>query len=209
MVLFIVMSIVVSKQTQRAKISETEYKASLAVQIEQLEHILGQYDRDLSEEWPVRHVRGADWRNRRYLMMSSDQKRLSILLLQWRGELIETWEALIEISSVVSVEIRQDQSTVMKLEATGHTKKIGSLGRAAVGGVLFGGVGAIVGASTAGSKTVTTASSTSETHKGPVYLVLGTTDIQHPMHKVLMNSRQEGEKWLHRIRGALSLAAAR
>lgn len=70
-------------------------------------------------------------------------------------------------------------------------------------------VGAIVGAASAGSATTATTTSTSETLKGTVYLVLGTTDLQVPVHRFKMNSRGEGEKWLHRVRGGLALLESR
>jgi hypothetical protein len=168
-----------------------------------------EFEKELSVDWPVYHVSRSYWAHRSYLLMSRDQARLGRVTAKGRDQMAVEWEPVIELSSVVSVELQQSETTIMRLETTGTTKKSGSLGRAAVGGVLLGGAGAIVGAASAGSKTAATTTSTTQTSKGPTYLVIGTTDLEHPMHKVQMNSRSEGEKWLHRIRGGLALLSDR
>lgn len=58
---------------------------------------------------------------------------------------------------IISVELREGTETISK------TVRSGGLGRAAVGGILLGGVGAIVGATTAGSNTVSKTKLTSIT----------------------------------------------
>jgi hypothetical protein len=206
-VLYIVLGVIVAVQGRKAKVVEAEVQREIAQQRSEAKIQIDRFEQSLAEEWPARHGRGPDVRTRRYLLMSRDQRRLALVLVKWRDELITEWEAAIDLAAVVSVELQQDETTVMKLETTGTTQKSGSLGRAAVGGILFGGAGAIVGATSAGSKTVATTTSTSQTLKGPVYLVIGTTNMEHPMHKVQMISRNEGEKWLHRIRGGLALLA--
>lgn len=178
-------------------------KASLALELERGKPAIEIFEQELQAEWPIFQCKASNWRNRRYLLMSSDQHRIGLMWARWRDELEIEWDALIELTAIVSVELQQNETTVMKLETTGTTKKSGALGRAAVGGVLFGGAGAIVGAASVGSKIETTTTSTSQTLQGTTYLVIGTTDMISPLHKVSMNSRGEGEQWLHRIRGAL------
>lgn len=184
--------------------------ASMAAERERAKPIFDTFDQELRSGWPVFHFNAPNWRTRRYLLMSSDQRRLGLMWARWQNkpDLVVEWDNPIDLISVVSVELQQDETTVMKLETTGTTQKSGALGRAAVGGVLFGGAGAIVGAASAGSKIEMTTTSTSETLKGTPYLVIGTTDMITPLHKVAMTSRSEGEKWLHRIRGALSVIAS-
>jgi hypothetical protein len=182
--------------------------ASRALEFERGKPAIDAFEHDIRAEWPVFHCKASNWRNRRYLLMSSDQRRLGLMWARWRDDLEIEWDALIDLTAVVSVELQQNETTFMKLETSGTTKKSGALGRAAVGGVLFGGAGAIVGAASAGSKIETTTTSTSQTLQGTTYLVIGTTDMLNPLHKVSMISRGEGERWLHRIRGALAVISS-
>ena len=204
----IITGIIVSDMNVREQRAQRERDAEVQkIQEEDFRPHIRRFEQDLNENWPVRHVREPSWRERAYLMMSGDQKRLASVRLKLRKEVITEWEYDIPLLSIVSVELQQEEKTIMRLETTGVTKKSGSLGRAAVGGVLLGGAGAIVGAASAGSTSVQTTTSKSETLKGPVYLVIGTTDLMHPLHKTLMGSRAEGENWLHRIRGGIALLA--
>ncbi|WP_156143842.1 hypothetical protein [Sphingomonas taxi] len=195
--------------------SRSEYRdnarhhaAALALEIERGQPAVAAFERDIRTEWPIFHCTAPNWRNRRYLLMNSDEGRIGLMWARWRDDLEVEWDAVIELKAVVSVELQQNETTIMKLETTGTTKKAGALSRAAIGGLLFGGAGAIVGAASAGSRIEATTTSTSQTLKGTPYLVIGTTDMMTPIHKVSMNSRSDGEKWLHRIRGALSALAS-
>lgn len=203
-IFWIVMSDVVAREQKAKRESDA---AVLEIRKKEFQPQVERFEAELDEKWPVRHVREPSWRERAYLMMSGDQKRLASVRLKLREEVITEWEYDIALSSIVSVELQQEEKTIMRLETTGITKKSGSLGRAAVGGVLFGGAGAIVGAASAGSTSVQTTTSKSETLKGPVYLVIGTIDMMHPLHKTRMGSRAEAENWLHRIRGGIALLA--
>jgi hypothetical protein len=137
-------------------------------------------------------------------MLSHDRRRLRVIELRQGNELIVKSDMPVDIATVVSVELEQDSVTVLKMETTSVTKKSGVIGRAAIGGALFGGVGAIVGATSAGSKTIGSSTGRSHTTKGPVMLVVGTTDLHVPVFKIRMNSMTDGEEWLHRIRGSIA-----
>lgn len=188
-----------AEQNRIAQQEANDKKARFHREIDHFEH-------SLQEMWPVRHVREG-YLQREYLMMASDQRQLRMAKISLREDLLVEWSDPVSIASVVSVELQQKSTTIIKLDTTATTKKTGGLGRAVIGGALFGGVGAIVGAASAGSKTAATTTSTSQTTNGPVWLVIGTTDMIRPVIKTHMKSKHEGEQWLHRMRGTLALIA--
>jgi hypothetical protein len=144
-----------------------------------------------------------------YLMMTGDQSRVRIANVKLQPDYELRDDQVVEVSAIASAEIQQSSETVMKFESTAVTSKKGGLGRAAVGGVLFGGAGAVVGAVTAPTTSTHSAKGQSETRKGPIYLIIGTTDIHRPVLKIQLPSMGIAEEWLHRIRGAKALMADR
>ena len=65
------------------------------------------------------------------------------------------------------------------------------------------GAGAVVGAVAAKKTSTEMTTGNSETRIGPIYLIVGTTDINTPMVKHKMPTI--AEDWLRRIRGAIAL----
>jgi hypothetical protein len=166
------------------------------------------FEKSLDENWPVRE-QSSGRRYREYLMMSFDQASLRIANVKFHPEVQVHKEHLVPVQTLVSVELQQSSETIMRLESVTTTKKSSPLLRAAVGGIAFGGAGAVVGAVSAKQTSTGTTTGKSETRKGPIYLVIGTTDLHTPMIKYKMPNMDVAEQWLHRIRGAIAVCSRR
>lgn len=162
-----------------------------------------EFEPSWDQEWPVRH-QGRGERYRDYIMMSGDQRRLRFIGAKFIPEFELRRDEVIAVEDIVTVELQQSSETIMRYETTTTTKQGAPLMRAAVGGLAFGGAGAVVGAVSAKKTSTGTATGRSETRKGPIYLVIGTTDIHNPMIKHTMPDMTTAESWLHRIRGAIA-----
>ncbi len=109
--------------------NKIEYRDVLEPQIE----IHGKYRDSLAEEYMTNGICFS-----KEFLLDMDHKKIA---------LIDSFKSKIEIMNfkdVLDVKITEDNSTVME----------GGVGRALVGGILAGGAGAIVGATTRGSKNV-------------------------------------------------------
>jgi hypothetical protein len=104
----------------------------------------------------------------------------------------------------VNLEFKQDTETVTSIEVTTRTKKQGALARTAVGAVAFGGVGAIVGATSAGSRSRSVGSHTAKTNVVGNKIVIGTSDPANPTIVSKFSSSSQAVTWYHRILGALA-----
>lgn len=157
-------------------------------------------------EWPVREGSSGTL-SREYLMISIDQKYLRVADVSYHPKVEFKRDHIIAVRDLVSVELQQSSETIMRLETMTTTKKNSPLLRAAVGGIAFGGAGAIVGAVSAKETSTGTTTSKSVTKKGPIYLVIGTTDIKTPLvkYKIPDLNMDKAEQWLHRIRGAIAV----
>ena len=108
----------------------------------------------------------------------------------------------VDIGRITSVEIvnHYDRHT----ESTTVEKKKGAIGRAVVGELMFGGVGAIVGATSAGS----IANTTGKEHS--VYLsselIFGLSSLDHPVLRFVSEDPVESDKWVYRVRAAMAAA---
>jgi hypothetical protein len=143
------------------------------------------------------------WETEAALCMDAKGHNLRLFALgQHRSEIETTFT--IAVADIVSIELVKHEDTVG--EATTITKKKGALGRAAVGELIFGPTGAIVGSISAGSK------STTVTHERRVYrfseLVFGLSDFRHPVVRFASTDHEECERWLYRIRAAMTKSAA-
>ncbi len=138
-------------------------------------------------------------------MMSSDQRSLRFTDAKFHPEFELRRDDFVAVDTIVTVELQQSSETIMRYETTSTTTQGAPLMRAAVGGLTFGGAGAVVGAVTAKKTSTGTTTGQSETRKGPIYLVIGTTDIHKPMVKHKMPEMTTAENWLHRVRGAIAL----
>ena len=180
------------------KLTALNAKMSIARQ-----HIAN-FENELEATWPACDG-SLDWRQRDYIMMSRDQIHLRFAGVEFFPELQIKRDQTVAVGDIVTVELQQSSETIMRYETTTTTKKGSPLLRAAVGGLAFGGAGAVVGAVSAKESSAGTTTGTSQTRKGPIYLVIGTTDIHHPMVKHKMPNMEVAESWLHRIRGAIAL----
>jgi len=95
---------------------------------------------------------------------------------------------------IVSFEVFDNSQTIYSGSVSTTKTKTGSmLGRAAVGGLLLGGVGAIVGGTTAGKETVTEGQATTTTHDYSI--VVTVNNLSNPIIKINLgadlNSMQE------------------
>jgi hypothetical protein len=140
-----------------------------------------------------------------FMMMSSDTSRLRFVIIDDRKPGLELLQdTTIPISNVVNLELKQDTETVTSIDVRTRTKKQGALARAAVGAVTFGGVGAIVGATSAGSTSHSVGSQTAHTKVVGNRIVIGTSDPANPTVVRRFSSSSEAVTWYHRILGAFT-----
>jgi len=166
---------------------------------------LADFEKALDVEWPLREQSSGGSRYREYLMMSADQRLFRIANVSFHPGVEILKSLTVSVQTIVSVELQQSSETVMRMDSVSTTKKGSPLLRAAIGGIAFGGAGAVVGAVSAKQTTTGKTTGKSETRKGPIYLVIGTTDFQTPMVKFKMSNMDVAEQWLHRLRGAISM----
>ena len=145
---------------------------------------------------------------RDYVMMADDQRSLRFTTAQLEPETKLLRDRIIPLDEIVSAELELNSRTLMKLDVNLRSNKQGSLTRAAVGRAIFGPAGAIVGATSAGSRTTGVMEGESEIVDGDIYLVVGTTSLETPVVRTRLADRKSGEEWLHRIRGAMHLLAS-
>lgn len=174
---------------------------------ERLSAAATEFEGGLGDEWLVSHNDGA-FPQRGYLMLREAQPQIRYIQARF-GDATETLtDRAFATESIIAVEIEQETQTVMNYTSTASTKtaKRSPLMRAAVGGMLLGGVGAIVGATSAGStsKTDVTTEGKSQTVKGAIYLIIATNDIQDPMIKIEMPDMITAQQWLYRLRGLMA-----
>ena len=140
-----------------------------------------------------------------FMLMTTDCSQLRFVQLGTTGDVRE--ETTIDVADVFSVELKQDTATITKVETNTTSKKSGSLARAAVGGVAFGGAGAVVGAVSAGSKSKTTGTQTTSQVVKANKIVLGTMDPAKPTISQSFSSTNDAVDWYHRVMGAMRRSA--
>jgi hypothetical protein len=132
--------------------------------------------------------------NLRFISLSSHIPVQEIFSSSDQGPIVKTRDLTVPVASIISVELFRDS-----VNETTTTKK-NAVGRAVVGALLFGGVGAIVGSTSAGSQshTVSKPGSVSE-------LVFELSDLANPVVRFLSTDHAQCELWLHRVRSAMAM----
>jgi hypothetical protein len=144
-----------------------------------------------------------------YLMMSADQCRLRRARVEFYPGLRIENDRIIDVRTIVSVEVQRESRTFMHLDMSSRTATKGAYRRAFAGEILFGSVGGIVAGAAAPTETRGTMSGEQKTVYGPIDLVIGTTDLYQPVVKMRMRDMDLAETWMHRIKGAIALCQGR
>jgi hypothetical protein len=118
----------------------------------------------------------------------------------FNGDCVVTRDKEVLIADLVSVELVKNQSTYT--ESTTVSKKQGAIGRAVIGELIAGPAGAIVGASSAGSKSRTVG--VEHTVYESSELIFGLADLDTPVIKFRTTDHAQSDQWLHRVRSAMA-----
>ena len=105
----------------------------------------------------------------------------------------------LNIEDIVSVELIKN--SVTRIMATTAMRKKGTFTRAAVGTLVLGPVGAVVGASSAQS--IGTTTGTERQVFESCDLVIGTTAISNPVLRFRFVIEADGEAWFHRLQAVI------
>jgi hypothetical protein len=132
------------------------------------------------------------------LCMDRDGERLRFLEFNLDGR--KTVDQIVPISDIVSVELSGGDDVVIDYETT--STKPNALTGAVLGGLLFGGAGAIVGSTAAGSEATTVA--TRRVVAKPSVLVFELTDLNNPVLRFSSMDHAQCDLWLHRVRSAMA-----
>jgi len=136
-----------------------------------------------------------------FLCMDSEGVRIRFTVFRPQGIEIEVARDLVvPIADVQSVELSGGDTTVTDYVTV--SRKQGALGRAAMGGLLFGGAGAIVGSTSAGSKSRSVANL--RTIRGLSVLTFALADLSNPIVRFKSWDRAQSEQWLNRVRAAIA-----
>ena len=109
-------------------------------------------------------------------LIDNDSRQIVFLSADTEQEEYRYWE--LNFSDVLGTEVIRDKQVLI------HTKKQGGLSRALVGGLIFGGVGAIVGGLSAGSKST----QTEVTRNLTLEVILNCP--KHPIHRMSFDVEQ-------------------
>lgn len=109
-------------------------------------------------------------------LIDNDSRQIIFLSADTEQEEYRCWE--LNFSDVLGTEVIRDKQVLIQ------TKKQGGLSRALVGGLIFGGVGAIVGGLSAGSKST----QTEVTRNLTLEVILNCP--KHPMHRMSFDGEQ-------------------
>ena len=130
-----------------------------------------------------------------YFVLGLDKTKISNYLYVFEEPAVICLKGeIIPFKKILGFNLNDDSETIMKNETSLHsttTTKTGSmLGRAAVGGILLGGVGALAGATTAKKETVTVPSTTqtSSTVKHKYILFLNVDDLASPIREIKLGT---------------------
>ena len=127
-----------------------------------------------------------------FLIGLNDKKTSHYIYFFEDKEVISLSDEIIPFKDILGFTLNDDTKTIMTNSTyISETKtNTGSLlGRAAVGGILLGGVGAIVGASSAQKSTTTTpvgVTTTTQLHKYTIYLNIN--DLSNPIREIQIGS---------------------
>jgi hypothetical protein len=136
-----------------------------------------------------------------FLCMDRNGERLRFITFQALMRTAEIMnDRVVPVASIISVELFGGPKVVT--DYVTKSRKSHALGRAVVGGLLFGGVGAIVGGTTAGSKSATVA--VPRTVYEPSELVFGLSNVANPVIRFSSPDHAQCELWLRRVEGAMA-----
>jgi hypothetical protein len=199
--------IYVQKDTARAKAASSE---ALTAQRARLTELKAENLRKVSEQLPgFQSVDVMFLDDKRYVgAISGDRTVLKAFrVLEYKdvdiGDFLEVQTKSILLAELNSPSVQKYVREV-KTEAVVIQTKKSSIGRALVGGVLLGPVGAVVGAASGVGgkqeiKHVQTPISREVTSKGPLEVVLRLNDMQKPMLRLRGETNAKTEEWFHRI----------
>jgi len=159
------------------------------------------YEAEHLQGWPHRLTKSAEF-HRQLLMINEERTALRFVQLASHTGLLSA-DYSVSLREVISAELQQNSETVMQVETTATVQQQGAARRAAVGALIAGPTGAIIGAASKRTSASATSVSTSHTVQGPIYLVVGTSNFERPVIKFEVSSLRQGEEWLHRIRAAI------
>ena len=137
------------------------------------------------------------------LCMTADGALLRFLRIDAdQGRVAQQADFTLPITRVVSVELIKNEQVYTQSATV--TRKKGAIGRAVAGELLFGGVGAVVGAVSAGSTSTTLGAERRDYQSSE--LVFGLADLNRPVVRFIHNDHAEADRWLHRVRSAMAQA---
>ncbi len=127
--------------------------------------------------------------------LGSDSTKTSSYLYVFEGpKIISLKDEILPFKKILGFSLNDDSETVLHNEtsykSTTTTNTGSMIGRAAVGGVLLGGVGALAGATTAKKETITTPTiaNTTTTIKHKYSLYLNLDDLANPIREIKLGS---------------------
>ena len=129
-----------------------------------------------------------------YQLGSDSTKTKSYLYVFEQPMIVCLKDEIIPFKSILGFSLNDDSETVMHNEtsfkSTTTTNTGSMISRAAVGGVLLGGVGALAGATTAKRETITTptADKTTTTVKHKYSLFINLDDLSNPIREIKLGS---------------------
>lgn len=129
-----------------------------------------------------------------YQLGTDDTKTNSYLYVFEGPKIVSLKDEIIPFKSILGFSLNDDSETVMHNEtsyvSTTSTNTGSMIGRAAVGGILLGGVGALAGATTAKKETITkpTVAMTTTTVKHKYSLFLNLDDLSNPTRELKLGS---------------------
>jgi hypothetical protein len=136
----------------------------------------------------------------RYLCMDGGGRNIIVIHFMRRdNNYYRTEEVNLPISSVNSIELSGGDTMITDYVTT--TRKPHGIGRAMVGGILFGGAGALIGSTTAGSRSRSVA--TQRVIHGASVLTFGLADLSNPLFRFQSYDRAQCEQWLYRVKAAM------
>ncbi len=141
-----------------------------------------------------------------YLCMDNSGENVHFLQVELNKGVVSVANELgVSVSDIVSVDVVLRERT--EIDTITETRRKGAITRAVVGDVFFGPAGAIVGATSARSR------STSVGVQRKVYesseLVFGLSDLRNPVVRFVCYDHSKADEWLHRVRSAMARVAAK
>jgi hypothetical protein len=145
------------------------------------------------------------------IALGADDRLLRIAQFSDEGKFEVLSDKILALNKIISLDIAFPTvtKTVYDVQAVPivSKQKRSPVGRAVVGGILLGPLGAVVGAASGLNGAVTTNVEERQVAKkiesrGDAQLILGIADVEVPVLKIELEPPQLAGEWLHRIRAA-------